>query len=66
MAKSKFGVAVADGTVEEIDELVEECADLDVSRSEVVEAVLTAYLQADVDQEARVRELVRRRRDGSL
>jgi chorismate mutase len=52
--------------VEELDELTEQCVDLRASRSEVVEAILTAYFQGDIDHEARVRELIIRRRKGTL
>jgi metal-responsive CopG/Arc/MetJ family transcriptional regulator len=66
MTKTKFGVSVDDEIVHNIDELVEECADLGASRSEIVEAVLTAYLKSDVDHESRVRELIIRRQKGAL
>jgi metal-responsive CopG/Arc/MetJ family transcriptional regulator len=49
MAKTKFGVSIDGEVAHEIDELVDECADLGASRSEIVEAVLTAYLRSDVD-----------------
>ena len=66
MSNTEFGVSIADELVEELDELTEECVDLQASRSEVVEAILTAYFQSDIDHEARVRELVIRRRKGTL
>ena len=66
MSNTEFGVSIAEGLVEELDELTEECVDLQASRSEVVEAILTAYFQSDVDHEARVRELIIRRRKGTL
>ena len=66
MAKEKFGVAVSNDLVDELDELVDESADLGASRSEIVEAILTAYFQSDVDHTARVRELIIRRRKGNL
>ena len=66
MPNTEFGVSVAGKLVEELDELTDECVDLQASRSEVVEAVLTAYFQSDVDHKARVRELIIRRRKGSL
>jgi len=55
-----------DELVEDLDELIEECVDLQASRSEVVEAALTRYLQTDIDHEARVRELITRLRKGTL
>jgi metal-responsive CopG/Arc/MetJ family transcriptional regulator len=66
MTNTEFGVSISDELVVELDELTEECVDLQASRSEVVEAILTAYFQSDVDHEARVRELIIRRRKGTL
>ncbi|MEF8852054.1 MAG: ribbon-helix-helix protein, CopG family [Haloarculaceae archaeon] len=66
MAKTKFGVSIEDEIAREVDELVEECADLGATRSEIVEAVLTAYLESDVEHGSRVRELIIRRRKGDL
>lgn len=62
MSNTEFGVSIADELVEELDELTEQCVDLQASRSEVVEVILTAYFQGDIDHEARVRELIIRRR----
>ena len=66
MAKEKFGVAIAEDIVPEINELVDECEDLGASRSEIVEAILTAYIQSDTDHVEQVRELIIRRRKGTL
>lgn len=66
MAREKFGVAVAGELVDELDKLVEECADLGTSCSEIVKAILTAYFRSDVDHAARVRELIIRRRKENL
>jgi len=49
MSNIEFGVSIADELVEELDALTEECVDLQVSRSAVVEAILTAYFQTDID-----------------
>ena len=46
MAKEKFGVAVDEEIVQEVDELVAESAALGASRSEIVEAILTAFVQS--------------------
>ena len=62
MAREKFSVAVSDELVGDLDELIEECADLEASRSEIVEAILTACFRSDVDHAARVRNLSIRRR----
>lgn len=66
MAKEKFGVAVAEDVAEEVDELVSECEDLGASRSEMVEAILTAYVCSETDHVEGVRELIIRRRKGTL
>jgi len=66
MSKEKFGIAVADEISDELDESVDKCDDLNASRSEVVEAILIAYLRTDTDYVERVRELVIRRRKGTL
>ena len=66
MSNTEFGVSISDELVEELDDLTEQCVDLQASRSEVVEAILTAYFQSDIDHEARGRELIIRRRKGTL
>jgi metal-responsive CopG/Arc/MetJ family transcriptional regulator len=43
MTNTEFGVSISDKLVVELDELTKECVDLQASRSEVVEAILTAY-----------------------
>jgi len=66
MPKKKFGVAVDEGIVREVDELVAECDDLGASRSEIVEAVLIAFIHSDSDQAKQVREIIIRKRKGTL
>jgi len=66
MAKENFGVAITEEIVRKIDELLDECEDLRASRSEIVEAILTAYIQSDTDHVEQVRELIIRRRKGTL
>jgi metal-responsive CopG/Arc/MetJ family transcriptional regulator len=66
MAKEKFGVAVDEEIVREVDELVAECDDLGVSRSEVVEAILTAFVHSETDHVERVRKIIIRKRKGTL
>lgn len=66
MSNTEFGVSIADELVEELDDLTKQCVDLQASRSEVIEAILTAYFQGDINHEARVRELIIRRRKGTL
>ncbi len=65
MSNTEFGVSVAEVLVEGLDEL-KKCINLQASRSEVIEAILTVYFQSDVDHEVRVRELIIRRRKGTL
>lgn len=62
MTNTEFGASVAEGLVDELDELTKQYVDLQESRSEVVEAILIAYLQGDIDHEVQVRELIIRRR----
>ena len=66
MAKEKFGIAVDEDIVQEVDELVAGCDDLGASRSEIVEAILTAFIQSDSDHAKQVREIIIRRRKGTL
>jgi len=66
MTKMKFGVAVDEEIVREVDKLVDECDDLGVSRSEIVEAILTAFVQSETNHVERVREIIIRKRKGTL
>lgn len=66
MSKMKFGIAVDEDLATEVDELVDDCDDLGASRSEIIEAILTAYVRSDADHSERVRELIIRRRKGTL
>jgi len=66
MAKEKFGIAVDEEIVQEVDGLVAECDDLGASRSEIVEAILTAFIQTESDHAQQVREVIIRKRKGTL
>ena len=66
MAKEKFGVAVDEEIVREVDELVAECDDLGANRSEIVEAILTAFVQSESNQAKQVREIIIRKRKETL
>ena len=66
MGKEKLGVAVGEEIVREADELVAESADLGASRSEIVEAILTAFVQSESNHAERVREIIIRKRKGTL
>ena len=65
MTRTKMGVSVRTELVDELDTLVNECSDLGASRSEIVEAVLTAYLQSDEERIKNTRKLVIRNRKRS-
>ncbi|WP_222913826.1 hypothetical protein [Natrinema sp. SYSU A 869] len=54
MTKMKFGVAVDEETVEKVDELVAECDDFGAAGSEIVEAILTAFVQSETNHAERV------------
>jgi metal-responsive CopG/Arc/MetJ family transcriptional regulator len=60
-----MGVSVRTELVDELDTLVDECADLGASRSEIVEAILTAYFQNGEKQIKQTRELIIRKRKRS-
>ena len=62
MTRTKMGASVRTELVEELDTLVDECSDLGASRSEIVESILTAYLQNDEERIEKTRELVIRNR----
>ncbi|KXB00193.1 transposase [candidate division MSBL1 archaeon SCGC-AAA259M10] len=64
--KISFGVRISEDLVKELDKIVDESEYLDVSRSEVVEAILLAYFKSNVDHEKRARELIIRKRKGKL
>jgi len=49
ISKEKFGISVDEDIVQQTDELADECDDLQASRSEIIEAILRAYLQSDAD-----------------
>ena len=66
MAKEKFGIAVAAEIAQEVDELVAECDDLGATGSEIVKAILTAFVQSEADHAERVREIIIQRRKGTL
>ena len=66
MAKEKFGVAVDEEIVQEVDELVAECDDLGAPRSEIVEAILTAFIQTESNHAKQVRKVIIRKRKGTL
>ncbi|KXA97273.1 transposase [candidate division MSBL1 archaeon SCGC-AAA259I14] len=64
--KISFGVNIDENLVKELDKVVESSEYLHASRSEVVEAILTAYFRSDVNHEKKARELIIRRRKNKL
>lgn len=62
MTQQKFGVSVSEETGEKLETLVNESTDLGASRSEIVDAILMAYLQSSDDEIARTRELLKQYR----
>jgi metal-responsive CopG/Arc/MetJ family transcriptional regulator len=66
MAKEKFGVAVDEEIVREVDDLIAECDDLGVAGSEIVEAILTAFVQSETNHAERVRKTIIRKRKDTL
>jgi metal-responsive CopG/Arc/MetJ family transcriptional regulator len=60
-----MGISVRTELIDELDTLVDECSDLGASRSEIVEAILTAYFQNDEEQIKQTRELIIRNRKSS-
>jgi len=65
MTRTKMGISVRTELVDDLDALVNECSDLGASRSEIVEAILTAYLEGNEEQIEKTRELVIRNRKQS-
>ena len=59
-------MAVDEEIVQEVDELVAECDDLGATRSEIVEAILTAFIQTESNHAEQVRKVIIRKRKGTL
>ncbi len=66
MAKERFGIAVDQEIVRQANELFAECDDLGVNRSEIIEAILTAFIQFETNHVEQVREIIIRKRKGTL
>jgi metal-responsive CopG/Arc/MetJ family transcriptional regulator len=60
-----MGISVRTELVDELDLLVDECANLGAGRSEIVESILTPYLQGNEERIEKTRELVIRDRKRS-
>jgi hypothetical protein len=52
--------------VQEVDELVAECGNLGAADSEIVEAILIAFIQTESNHAQQVREIIIRKRKGTL
>jgi metal-responsive CopG/Arc/MetJ family transcriptional regulator len=62
MTQQKFGVSVSEETSEKLEKLVDESTDLRASRSEIIDAILIAYLRSSDDEVARTREILKQYR----
>lgn len=62
MSKKKFGVAVDEETVEEIDDIAEECKDIAASRSGIIDAILTEAMQREFTEVENIREIIKEKR----
>ncbi|KXA99032.1 transposase [candidate division MSBL1 archaeon SCGC-AAA259M10] len=58
MPKTKFGVTIDEELTKELDKIVGDSEYLDLSRSEVVETILTAFFKSNVDHTKKARELI--------
>ncbi len=66
MPKTKFGVTIDEKLTKELDKIVNESEYLDLSRSETVEAILTAFFKSNSNHTKKARELVIRKRKDKL
>jgi len=64
--KIKFGVSLDQKIMEMIDGLVQGSSDLRATRSEIIEAILTAYFRSQIKHSEKARELIITRRKGLL
>ncbi|MBI5253771.1 MAG: ribbon-helix-helix protein, CopG family [Euryarchaeota archaeon] len=64
--KINFGIRIDTNLAKKLDEIVKESGYLNISRSEVVEAVLTAYFKSDASHGEKARELIILKRKGKL
>ena len=64
--KIKFGVSLDQKTVDKINGIVEGSSDLRATRSETIEAILTAYFRSQIKHNEKARELIIARRKGLL
>jgi|GEM_PF-1181348 metal-responsive CopG/Arc/MetJ family transcriptional regulator len=58
MAKEKFGITVDKANADTLKPIIKDCKQLDASRSEIIDAILTAFLQSDRDHTRTIREVL--------
>jgi hypothetical protein len=66
MGKEPVGFSIDEALVEQLDEITTAADDLDADRSEVADAIFTAFFSTDEDHVATVRELIIKKRKGKL
>jgi metal-responsive CopG/Arc/MetJ family transcriptional regulator len=66
MAKEKFGVVVDKEIVREVDNLVAQCDYIGASRSDIIEAILTAFIQSELSHAKWLRGNIIRKRKTTL
>jgi metal-responsive CopG/Arc/MetJ family transcriptional regulator len=66
MVRTKFGVSIDDDTAAAIDEVASNCEDIDANRSDVIDAILTAFVEGNDEPTRRARELIIKKRKDTL
>jgi metal-responsive CopG/Arc/MetJ family transcriptional regulator len=66
MGRTKFGVSIDDDVAERIGEIASSCEDIDANRSDVIDGILTAFVEGNDEPTRRARELIIKKRKGSL
>jgi len=61
-SKAKVGVSIDREILREIDAIVESSKHMNITRSQVIESILAAFLKSPFDHAEKVRDLVVRRR----
>jgi len=65
MSKTSFGIRIDDELVEKLSEIIQKSRYLNLTRSEIIEALLEIQL-SELDSAERVQEMIIRRREGRL
>jgi len=66
MMKVKIGISMEEDLSKKLEELSQNMGELKASKSELVEAILTAYFRSPVDHKEKTKELVMLKRSGKL